>query len=92
MTVQSGGPRFGVWSLNPGTWAAYKHPEDPFDATWRRVRGHVLLAERLGFDSTLVAQHTLHPRGDDFAYLDAWTSAAASGAAEDRRLDCRPPR
>jgi alkanesulfonate monooxygenase len=84
MTVQPTGPRFGVWALNPGTWAAYKHPGDPFDATWRRVRDHILQAERLGFDSTLIAQHTLHPRGDAFAYLDAWTSAAALAAATNK--------
>lgn len=80
MTAQPTGPRFGVWALNPGTWAAFNHPDDPFDASWRRVRDHILLAERLGFDATLVAQHTLSPRGDEFAYLDAWTSAAGLAA------------
>jgi len=84
MTVQQTSPRFGVWALNPGTWAAFKHPEDPFDASWRRVRDHILLAERLGFDATLVAQHTLSPRGDEFAYLDAWTSAAGLAAVTSR--------
>jgi alkanesulfonate monooxygenase len=80
MTRRTAGPRFGVWALNPGTWAAYHHPADPFDASWRRVRDHILLAERLGFESTLIAQHTLHPTGDAYAYLDAWTSAAALAA------------
>src|SRR5580692_11732382 len=77
MTTPRHVPRFGVWAMNPGSWASFRHPEDPFDASWKRVRQHILRAEQLGFDATLIAQHTLSPKGDDFAYLEAWSSAAA---------------
>lgn len=80
MTEQRRGPRFGVWALNQGAWGSTKHPEDPFDASWKRVKNQIVTAEKLGFDATLVAQHTFNPLGDQYGYLDAWTSAAALAA------------
>lgn len=79
MSIQKG-PRFGVWALNPGTWASTNHPDDPVDASWERVKNQILTAEKLGYEATLIAQHTLNPSGDQFAYLEAWTSAAALAA------------
>ena len=76
----SPGARFGVWANVHGTMAAMRHPEDPVDASWRRVRDQVLLAERLGFHSTLIAQHTMNPLGEDIDQLDAWSAAAALAA------------
>ncbi|MGU3499712.1 LLM class flavin-dependent oxidoreductase [Mycobacterium sp. C31M] len=73
-------PRFGVWANVHGTMAALGHPEDPVDASWPRVRDQILLAERLGFDSTLIAQHTMNPLGEDLDQLDAWSAAAALAA------------
>jgi len=78
--VKQEGPRFGVWALNPGTWASIHHPDDPFNASWERVKNQIITAEKLGYDATLVAQHTLNPSGDNFPYLEAWTSAAALAA------------
>lgn len=73
-------PRFGVWANVHGTMAALGHPADPVDASWRRVRDQVLLAERLGFASTLIAQHTMNPLGEDLDQFDAWSGAAALAA------------
>ncbi|HLY56381.1 MAG TPA: LLM class flavin-dependent oxidoreductase [Stellaceae bacterium] len=84
MSTLRTGPRFGVWSMNPGTWASSRHPDDPFDASWKRVRAQILRAEQLGYDATLIAQHTLAPKGDDTPYLDAWSSAAALAALTSR--------
>jgi alkanesulfonate monooxygenase len=63
--------------------AALGHPDDPVDASWRRVRDQILLAERLGFDSTLIAQHTMNPLDESLDQLDAWTAAAAAAALTD---------
>lgn len=69
--------RFGVWALTHGTWASRHHPLDPPDASWARVRRQVLEAEALGYESTLLAQHIMHPSGDDQDLLETWTGAAA---------------
>ena len=78
------GPRFGVWTLVNGSWASRHHPEDPPDASWQRNRRQILLAEELGYDSTLVAQHTIHPSGDDLDQLEAWSASAALAALTER--------
>ncbi|HVW46376.1 MAG TPA: LLM class flavin-dependent oxidoreductase [Solirubrobacterales bacterium] len=77
-------PRFGVWAVVSGAWASRHHPDDPEDASWRRNRDLILEAERLGFDSTLVAQHTINPSGHDKDQLEAWTASAALAALTER--------
>jgi alkanesulfonate monooxygenase len=78
------GPRFGVWALIGGTWASLHHPEDPFDASWQRNRAQIVEAEALGYDTTLVAQHTINPWGDELDGLEAWTASAALAEATER--------
>src|SRR3954454_20638175 len=70
-------PRFGIWALVHGNRAALQDPEEPYDASWDRNRRLVLEAEALGFDSTLVAQHTVNPHRADLDQLEAWTASAA---------------
>jgi alkanesulfonate monooxygenase len=77
-------PRFGVWANVYGTWASHHHPDDPVDASWDRNRNLILAAERLGFDSTLIAQHTYNPLGDELDQLEAWSAAAALAEATER--------
>ena len=72
--------RFGVWGVVGGSWASAHHPDDPPDASWARNRALVVESERLGYDSTLIAQHTINPRGDEQDQLEAWTAAAALAA------------
>jgi alkanesulfonate monooxygenase len=76
--------RFGIWALVHGSRAAYQDPEEPYDASWERNRDLVLAAERLGYDSTLVAQHTINPHQEDLDQLEAWSAAAALAALTSR--------
>jgi alkanesulfonate monooxygenase len=76
--------RFGVWALTEGTWHSRRHPEDPFDASWERNKQQILEAEALGFDATLLAQHTINPYGDNYDELEPWTAAAALAALTER--------
>lgn len=72
--------RFGIWALVHGSRAALQDPDEPYDASWERNRDLVLAAEKLGFDSTLIAQHTVNPHDPSFDQLEAWTAAAALAA------------
>ena len=77
-------PRFGVWAVVGGSWAARSHPKDPVDASWERNRELILAAESLGFNSTLVAQHTINPHGHQHDQLEAWSASAALAALTHR--------
>ena len=76
--------RFGVWALVHGSRAALQDPEEPYDASWDRNRALILEAEALGFDTTLVAQHTINPHHAPQDQLEAWTAAAALAALTSR--------
>lgn len=76
--------RFGVWAAVHGSRAAFQDPDEPFDASWERNRRLVLEAEALGYDSTLIAQHTFNPHRPDIDMLDAWTAAAGLAALTTR--------
>lgn len=76
--------RFGVWALVHGSRAAFQDPNEPFDASWERNRALILEAERLGFDSTLVAQHTINPHRAETDVLEAWTASAALAALTEK--------
>ncbi|WP_027583370.1 LLM class flavin-dependent oxidoreductase [Bradyrhizobium sp. Ai1a-2] len=82
MTATS--PRFGIWAVVHGSRGAYQHPDEPYDASWERNRDLVLAAEELGYDSTLIAQHTINPHIEDFDQLEAWSAAAAIAALTNR--------
>jgi alkanesulfonate monooxygenase len=69
--------RFGIWALVHGNRAAMNDPEEPYDASWERNRRLVLEAEALGYECTLLAQHTANPHQEDLDQLEAWPSAAA---------------
>lgn len=76
----------GIWALVHGNRAAMEDPEEPYDASWDRNRKLILEAEALGYDCTLVAQHTANPHTEDLDQLDAWTGSAAL-AAETGRIE-----
>src|SRR5437763_15753657 len=76
--------RFGVWALTHGSWASRHHPKDPPDASWEHVRRQILEAESLGYDSTLLAQHIIHPSGDDQDLLETGTGASALASPTNR--------
>ncbi len=77
-------PRFGVWALVHGSRAALQDPDEPYDASWARNKALVLEAERLGYDSVLVAQHTINPHDPKLDQLEAWTASAALAALTER--------
>jgi len=77
-------PRFGVWANVYGSWASMQHPDDPLDASWERNKRQILLAEELGYDATLIAQHEVNPFGHHYDQLEAWTAAAALAALTER--------
>ncbi len=77
-------PRFGVWALVHGSRAALQDPDEPYDASWARNKALVLEAERLGYDSVLVAQHTINPHDPQLDQLEAWTASAALAALTER--------
>lgn len=77
-------PRFGVWAPVHGPRAAWADPQEPFDASWAHNRDTVLEAESLGYDATLVAQHTVNPYFKDRDQIDSWTASAALAALTDR--------
>src|SRR6195952_5038373 len=76
--------RFGIWALVHGSRAAYQDPEEPYDASWERNRDLILAAEELGYDSTLIAQHTINPHQEDLDQLETWSAAAALAAVTSR--------
>lgn len=82
MTTQ--GPRFGIWAAVHGNRGAIHDPEEPYDASWERNKALVLEAEALGFEATLIAQHTMNPYDDSRDQLEAWTAAAALAALTSR--------
>ncbi|MGH3637976.1 MAG: LLM class flavin-dependent oxidoreductase [Mycobacterium sp.] len=75
------GPRFGVWAPVYGNHGARNHPEDAPDASYRRNRDLLLRAERAGYDSTLLAQHVIHPSNVDDDVLETWSTLAALAEA-----------
>jgi alkanesulfonate monooxygenase len=77
-------PRFGIWALVHGPRAAHHDPEEPYDASWERNRDLILAAEELGYDSTLIAQHTINPHQEDLDQLEAWSASAAIAALTSR--------
>ena len=82
--MSANSPRFGVWALVHGSRAALQDPDEPYDASWARNKALVLEAERLGYDSVLVAQHTVNPHDPALDQLEAWTSSAALAALTSR--------
>lgn len=76
--------RFGVWAPVHGPRAALQDPAEPFDASWSHNRKVVLEAEALGYDSTLIAQHTVNPHLPASDQLEAWTASAALAALTSR--------
>ncbi|MGI4953298.1 MAG: LLM class flavin-dependent oxidoreductase, partial [Janthinobacterium lividum] len=76
--------RFGIWAPVHGSRAALQDPDEPYDASWERNRALVLQAEALGYDSVLVAQHTMNPHSEELDQLEAWSASAALTAVSSR--------
>ncbi|MFD1704350.1 LLM class flavin-dependent oxidoreductase [Methylopila henanensis] len=68
---------FGVWAPVHGPRAAAHDPQEPYDASWVHNRDAIVEADALGYDATLVAQHTVNPHFSDRDQIEAWTASAA---------------
>jgi FMNH2-dependent dimethyl sulfone monooxygenase len=75
--------RVGFWPPVYGNWIM---SDDPAlcDPSFEHTRRATQLAERLGFDTLLLAEHFINPLGASVDQLDAWTTAAALAAVTDR--------
>lgn len=80
----SSGVRFGVWSPVYGAWGSFTHPDDAPDASYARTRGVVQLAESVGFESVLIAEHIVNPSRPGHDVLETWTAAAGLAEATER--------
>lgn len=77
-------PRFGVWVPVHGNWGPTDYSKEKHDASFARTKRIVQEAETLGFATTLVAQHTINPHGQEFSQLETWTACAALAALTER--------
>lgn len=70
-------PRYGIWIPVYGNCGAMNHPQEPRDASYSRAKALIQLAEECGFTTTLIAEHIINPRNQEFDQLETWTAAAA---------------
>ena len=68
--------RLGFWPQVYGNWILSDRPEVS-DASFDYARRSVLAAERLGFDTCLLAEHFFNPLDPHLEQLDAWTTSSA---------------
>ena len=71
--------RLGFWPQVYGNWIISDHPELS-DASFDYAKRSVLLAEELGFDTCLIAEHFFNPLNPHLDQLDAWTTCSALAA------------
>ncbi|MFQ4143612.1 LLM class flavin-dependent oxidoreductase [Chlorogloeopsis sp. ULAP02] len=76
-------PRYGIWIPVYGNCGAMNHPHEPRDATYKRAKQLIQLAEASGFTTTLIAEHIINPRNQELDQLETWTTAAALAEATD---------
>ena len=75
--------RLGFWPPVYGNWIISNQPE-LCDASFDTAKRATLEAERLGFDTLLLAEHFMNPAGPELDQLDAWTTASALAAVTER--------
>ncbi|MBI16511.1 MAG: alkanesulfonate monooxygenase [Proteobacteria bacterium] len=71
--------RLGFWPPVYGNWIISTE-QGTRDASFAYTKEATLLAERLGFDTMLIAEHFMNPVSPDLSQLDAWTTASALAA------------
>jgi alkanesulfonate monooxygenase len=77
-------PRFGLWAPVYGPWGARHHPDEPAQTSYRFSRDIVSEAERLGFETVMIAQHVINPLNNDYHQLETWSAAAGFAEATER--------
>ncbi len=71
--------RLGFWPTVYGNWVSSSDPKESF-ASFDHVKEQTLLAESIGFETLLLAEHFINPHGADWDQVDCWTTAAALAA------------
>ncbi|SVC01305.1 uncharacterized protein METZ01_LOCUS254159, partial [marine metagenome] len=71
--------RIGFWPPVYGNWIISVGSGER-DASFDYTREATLLAEEVGFDTLLLAEHFMNPIAPDSDQLDAWTTASALAA------------
>ena len=71
--------RLGFWPTVYGNWVSSSDPRESF-ASFDHVKEQTLLAESIGFETLLLAEHFINPHGADWNQVDCWTTAAALAA------------
>jgi FMNH2-dependent dimethyl sulfone monooxygenase len=72
--------KFGFWLPVFGGWLR-NVPDERMAATWSYVKELALRSERLGYDTTLIAELNLNDiKGVEASSLEAWSTAAALAA------------
>lgn len=72
-------PRYGVWAPYGGGFLS-EAGKPPLPAPFSLTRDYILQAEKLGFSTVLLAQHTLGVNEPEQEILEAWTASAALAA------------
>ena len=75
--------RLGFWPAVYGNWIISTRPET-CDASFASTKRATLLAERLGFETLLIAEHFMNPVEPGLDQLDAWSTASALAAVTDK--------
>ena len=75
--------RLGFWPPVYGNWIISTQP-DTRDASFAYTKRAALLAERLGFETLLIAEHFMNPVEPALDQLDAWTTASALAAVTEK--------
>jgi alkanesulfonate monooxygenase SsuD/methylene tetrahydromethanopterin reductase-like flavin-dependent oxidoreductase (luciferase family) len=75
--------RVGFWPPVYGNWIM-SDVAALCDSSFEYTRRATQLAESLGFDTLLLAEHFINPLGSSVDVLDAWTTAAALAAVTNR--------
>ena len=75
--------RVGFWPPVYGNWIISTDPTTR-DASFEYTKRVTLLAEELGFDTMLLAEHFMNPVDPTLSQLDAWSTAAALAAVTER--------
>ncbi len=76
-------PRFGIWAPVEGRGQGrYHQPDVPTEVGFQHLKDTVIAAEKLGYESTLLALHTMRTGNPDI--VEPWTAAAAVAAVTSR--------
>lgn len=79
-------PHYGIWIPVYRNWGPLNQPEYSFYTSYARRRSLLIQAERVGFSSTLLAQHIINCYDQDFDQLETWTAAALAKPLKKLRL------